>query len=400
MSARRARRLVLALVVLAFSFFLGARRAEAYPWMIRHGYAQCATCHADPAGGGLLNTYGRAQGEILMRMRYGSSTEAEPGRLAEPVWGLLPELPSALLVGGGLRAARVERKPLGGELDGRTILMQSDLYGQLKLWRLRANGSIGYVSEGGNAAAVNVAVDEKIVSRVHWVGLDIGKNDELLVRVGRMNVPFGLRSIEHTLSTRVATRTDINTGQQHGVSFDFHRGPLRASVMGIGGNFQIQQDRFRARGYAGLAEYAFTPTLAAGVSSMVTNYRMDLTLFTPTWRHAHGAFVRYSPTRAAVINAEWDFLHTSQPTPGTTFFGGVGAVNVDLEPIQGLHFGPTLEVSTRDFDEQASYGGWASAWWFFLPHADLRFDAIGQRLSTPRGQTQVFTGVLQLHVYL
>ena len=43
-------------------FFLGAitavvlslvaRPASAYPWMIRHAYTQCSTCHADPVGGG------------------------------------------------------------------------------------------------------------------------------------------------------------------------------------------------------------------------------------------------------------------------------------------------------------------------------------------------------------
>ena len=92
----------------------------------------------------------------------------------------------------------------------------------------------------------------------------------------------------------------------------------RATVMGIVGNLQIQQDRFRSRGYAGLLEYALEPTLAAGISSMVTNTELDLALLTPTWRHAHGAFVRYSPSRLAVVGAEWDFLHTSQPTPGTT----------------------------------------------------------------------------------
>jgi hypothetical protein len=393
-------RLAAVAVALFLAALLAPRRAEAYPWMIRHGYAQCGNCHADPAGGGLLNPYGRAQGEILMRMRYGAPADTEPGPLAEPVWGLLPELPRALLVGGAVRWARVQRLPLGGETDGRFILMQGDALAQYKVWRLRANASVGYVTEGGNAAAVTGGVDDKVVSRVHWVGVDLGRSDEVLVRAGRMNVPFGIRSIEHTMFPRAATRSDINTGQQHGVSIDYRKGPLRASLMGIAGNFQIQQDRFRSRGYSGLAELAIRPTLAAGVSSMVTNTELDLALLTPTWRHAHGAFVRYSPARVAVVSAEWDFLHTSQPTPGTTYFGGVGMVQVDLEPVQGLHLGPTVEVLTRDFDERASYGIWASAWWFFFSHADVRFDAIGQRLSTPGGAVQVVTGVLQVHAYL
>jgi len=389
--------------VFAFVFaavLLVARRADAYPWMIRHGYTQCATCHADPAGGGLLQPYGRAQGEILMRMRYGSPPDKEPGPLAEPLWGAFTP-PRALLVGGDIRSAHVLRVPASGEAQGRFILMQADLQSQLSLGRFRVNGSLGAVGEGGNLAAVTRGPDAKLVSRVHWLGVDLGERDEWLVRLGRMNVPFGIRSIEHTMFTRSETRTDINTGQQYGIAGDYHRGRLRASLMGIVGNFAVSPDKFRARGYAGLAELAITPTLAAGVSSMVTYHERDLTLQTEAWRHAHGAFVRWSPARPVVVSAEWDFLHASQPTPGRTFFGGVGQVTVDLEPVQGLHLGPTVEVVARDFDDPASVGAWASAWWFLLPHADLRFDLIQQSLASPTGSSvRLLSTIVQLHVYL
>jgi hypothetical protein len=387
-------------VVLLVAVLFTSRRAEAYPWMVRHGYVQCAECHADPAGGGLLNPYGRAQGEILMRMRYGSPADSEPGPLADPVWGLLPELPQSLLVGGDVRWARVIQKAEGGDATGRFILMQSDLAGQLKLGRFRANGSIGYVSEGGSAAALTRAVDSKFVSRVYWVGVDLGKNEDVLLRAGRMNVPFGIRSIEHTMFTRTAMRTDINTGQQHGIAVDYHRGPWRASLMGIAGNFQIRQDDFRSRGYAGLVEYAIQPTLAVGVSSMVVHQQLDFTLLTPTFRQAHGVFARYSPHRSTVVSAEWDFLHASQETYGKAFFGGVGMASADFEPIQGLHVGPTFELLTRDSDQKVSYGVWGTAWWFLFSHVDMRFDAIAQQLSGPAAATNVLTFVLQVHAYL
>src|SRR5262245_26961058 len=53
---------------------LGAGRADAYTWMLRHGYSGCVTCHTDPSGGELLTPYGRAQGDLLLRMRYGKDT--------------------------------------------------------------------------------------------------------------------------------------------------------------------------------------------------------------------------------------------------------------------------------------------------------------------------------------
>ena len=47
---------------------LSPASAHAYPWMIRHDYTGCATCHADPSGAGLLTDYGRAQNVLLMQM--------------------------------------------------------------------------------------------------------------------------------------------------------------------------------------------------------------------------------------------------------------------------------------------------------------------------------------------
>ena len=49
----------------ALGLALAPGRAEAFPWMIHHGYTNCAQCHVDPSGGGVLTDYGRAQGEIL-----------------------------------------------------------------------------------------------------------------------------------------------------------------------------------------------------------------------------------------------------------------------------------------------------------------------------------------------
>ena len=73
--------------------------ARAYPWMIKHDYASCAACHADPSGGGLLTAYGRAQSELLVRMPYGTSPEEEPtyagflyGLVNLPDWLLATEI--------------------------------------------------------------------------------------------------------------------------------------------------------------------------------------------------------------------------------------------------------------------------------------------------------------------
>ena len=39
-----------------------------------------------------------------------------------------------------------------------------------------------------------------------------------MLRAGRINVPYGLRVVEHPFFVRQVTRTDIDKGQEHGVS--------------------------------------------------------------------------------------------------------------------------------------------------------------------------------------
>jgi hypothetical protein len=46
-------------------------RAEAYPWMIKHGYTNCGGCHVDPSGGELLTLYGHAISSEALTMKYG-----------------------------------------------------------------------------------------------------------------------------------------------------------------------------------------------------------------------------------------------------------------------------------------------------------------------------------------
>jgi hypothetical protein len=67
------------IVALFVSFF--PSRAHAYAWMIKHAYSGCPVCHADPSGGELLTAYGRAQSDLLLRMRYGKpggSSDSQP----------------------------------------------------------------------------------------------------------------------------------------------------------------------------------------------------------------------------------------------------------------------------------------------------------------------------------
>ncbi len=387
-------------IVLGLLFFAFARTpvAHAYPWMIRHGYTGCAPCHTDPSGAGALTPYGRAQGEVLLATRYGTPSD-EASRAADFLFGVAP-VPEELRLGGDFREAYLIAKADGAPALRRFLTMRADLYADMKLGRFRAAGSIGYAPGGALGAAITSAPTDNLVSRDHWVGVELDDDGAWLLRAGRMALPFGVRTVEHTLWARSQTRTDLNDAQQHGLGLSFAKGIVRGEVMGIIGNLQLRPDDFRERGYSAFVELAPLPNVAFGASSLITRARRDIQYRVTDYRQAHGVFARYSPVPSLVLLAEFDVTHQSLTANGHR--GGYATfAQADWEPRQGLHFMLTGEaMNGGSAGEPSSVGAWASAVWFFLPHADLRLDNVVQRLGSATGDTDVYSALLQFHVYL
>lgn len=397
-----ARATLLVAVVGAFLAVLLAApsRAEAYPWMMRHEYTACGSCHTDPSGGGILTMYGRAQGEILLRTHYGKpaeeSEEEDPAKLGGFAFGAF-ELPEWLLLQADLRNLLLHvAPPSPAPSTTRMVLMQADAAAAISVGRLRMSGTLGYVHEGALPASVTTGLEDRMVSRQHWLGVALGEDEQFLLRAGRMNLPFGLRIIEHTSFIRSSTRTDINAAQQHGVAFAWNAEGWRAEVMGIAGNFQLAPDVLRDRGAAAYIERAFSPKVAVGLTSLVTHAELDLEVQTAAFRQAHGAFGRFVVAKPVVLMAEVDLLVRS-PKRQEMAIGTAGHIQADVEPIQGVHFAATAEAMSRDFSDGLSMGGWLSAFWFFLPHVDIRADLIHRSFSAGDTTSSVTSLLAQLH---
>ena len=452
-------------------------RAHANAWMIKHSYAGCPACHADPSGGELLTEYGRAQSDLLLRMRYGKpgggetssaaaapsvasnakslselksdaasgeddaaskdDDEAKPDGDAKPdaednpdsasasseasaakeessedtgvaksagfLWGLITP-PEALLLGGSYRHLAVFR-PGRKEKKFVTFPMMADLYGQLQIGGFRIGGSIGAVRVGlgspyARAAQVTRGQGDQwnLLSRTHYLGYDL--SGALTVRAGRLNLPFGVRIPEHTMWVRQATRTDRESAQQDGVALAFNGETLRGELMVIAGNYQVNPDKYRERGYSLYAEYLTSPRTAIGISSLVTSAQKDrITLDPKVLRQAHGAFIRNAFSDNVVLLAEADGLITTDHDPGY-----VGFAQLDFEATQGLHLMATGEVLDKGYDRlvggaralgngQLQLGAWGSVDWFCLPHVEVRAD-----LFSRQGDEVTVLG--QLHVFL
>ncbi len=389
-----------ALLVLLFS-----ADAQAYPWMIRHGYTGCLPCHTDPAGGaGALTEYGRAQSDLLLRMRYGDASE-EADRTSGFLWGEIKP-PEELRIGGDLREAFLTVQDQSAPLNQQLITMRADLYADVKIGRFRAAGSLGYAPTGALLAAITDKPDNNLISREHWIGVELDEDGAWLLRAGRITLPFGIRMVEHNLWARTLTRTDLNDTQQYGVSLSVSKENLRAELMAIAGNFQVHPDEFRERGYSGYVEYAPLTTLAVGLSSSTTRATRDIVYGVTDYRFSNGVFARYAPVAPLVLLAEADSVYQSLTWNGHRG-GYAGFVQADYEATQGFHVMLTGEaMNGGQAGEPPSGDLWFSAVWFFLPHLDLRLDGIFASVGIPGTSTSPSsydnssTWLVQLHAFL
>jgi hypothetical protein len=377
-----------------------SRPAHAYPWMIRHEYAGCATCHVDPSGAGVLTAYGRAQSAILLSSRYGAPADADPGQTVDFLFGVLPAS-DFLFLQGWFRNGYIWNESGGQVVDQRFLQMVADLGADIVWKQFRAGARLGYngfdTAVDSELAWVTPASPAgNLVSREHWAGVSIA-DDSTLLRAGRINVPFGLRNIEHPSWVRSETRTDINQDQQDGVAIAYSNDWLRGELLGIAGNYLVNPDAYRDRGYAAYGEFAVLSRLAVGASSLITHAAADVLTHEATTRQAHGLFVRAAPWNDLAFLGELDALFTAQ-AGARVDAGYVGFAQADLEPIQGVHAMVTGETVNHGAPgETTSFGEWLSAAWFTVPHVDMRFDAIRRSRS---GTPTTMTYLLQLHVYL
>ena len=401
-------KLLLICVSLFLAFSVAARPAQAYTWMMREGINKCATCHTDPGGGELLTHFGRVESETVLSTRWGDATPGVPTNQAKLLYGI--DEPSWLNLGGSLRTMGLMNLASGADSSPTLVPMQYDLYGQARVGDFVFGGSIGLTSvtagsaHGWKAAVTSNVSDEagarsyNMVSRYFYVGYHI--NEEVLVRAGRLNLPFGLRMPEHVMWVRDATLTDRESDQQYGASLAYTGGPWRAEIMAVMGNYSVNPDSYRERGYSGTAEYFVQPNLGLGLSSYLGYSADDLS--NPgagtTLRTVNGIHSRWTPTKPLVILAELDLMTKTNWSAGYTAF-----LQADIEALQGLHFRLTGEmldrgknnsaVDTSTYSGSPGFGGWASVQWFPITHLDVQFDA-----RVRQDQGTILMG--QVHFYL
>ncbi len=383
-------------------FLAVSRDAHAFASTIRNGYTNCTPCHVDPSGSGPLTGYGRAMASEVIDMQL---FEDEAGGDAPPssgfLWGAV-KLPEALILQAEFRLLHLRQKVETVPLFTRNILMQADGLAAVQLGDFTASVSLGYAGEGALGASLSGGDKKNLVSRHHWLGYSLF-DASLMLRAGRYNLPYGLRSIEHTLWAREQTHTNINDQQQYGFGAVYQHERFRSELMLILGNLQLRPDDFRERGYSAYIEGFLSPTFTLGASSQITHRALDPASFKETYRHAHGLFSRYqTPWQPLLLLAEANYVLES-PAHARHRDGLVAYLQADAELARGIHLIATGELQNVGETKQPySYGAWLSYAWFFAPHTDLRLDGIYQTiaLGPDLGRLSAVTFLLQGHLYL
>jgi hypothetical protein len=394
-------RLLLVLMILGLGLGYGAP-AHAYAWMIKHGFSKCGSCHTDPSGGETLTKMGRTESEFLLSM--GGDSFDVPSKSAQFLWGAIEE-PENVRLGGSYRHMVLYSAPVPGLPSTlRQFPMQLDLYGSATFGQFVIGASLGVARGIEGATHVRGAQLNReagkgwiVLSRSHYLGLWL--TEEALLRVGRLNLPFGVRIPEHVMWARESTRTDRESDQQHGASLTYARGRWRTDTMIVIGNFQINPDRYRERGITTSLEYLLTPKLALGGSALLTRAQEDaFTRVDNSVRYAYGVNGRYGLSRQVALLGEFDLLKEKGRNRGYT-----GFLQADYEPLRGLHFMLTGEVLDQGLLQDgdsvalrgagaARYGSWITVDWFPAPHFELRLDGVMH-------QDDVFHGQAQAHIY-
>jgi hypothetical protein len=388
------RRLPVAAAVVAGAalVLLAGGTASAYPqWQFASGTSRCSQCHYSPAGGGLINGYGRdAVGEDL------STWEGDGGFLHGWV-----DLPKAVAFGGDFRYAVLNHDV--GEAAGAQFAyfpMQADAELRLAFsdsvsvyvnagYRGRARGSEG----PGGAGAPQPATAASFISREHYLMWRPAAQGAY-VRVGRFFAPFGLRLAEH--GSYVRRDTGFNTLEE---SYNVSGGYLK-------NDWEIHLTAFmpdvvrymggRERGGAAMAEVRLGEASALGLQT-----RVGMT--DDMYRYTGGAFGKtYFEAIKTLIQAEANVIHKTYSGKASSKADQMfaGYLGVTLFPGRGFWITPFAErVQTSiQVKESATNGGGVQLNWFPYPH----FEITGQaRVQLPEGSdSSAMTGIVFVHYYL
>lgn len=366
------------LTVLAIAALgLVASRADAYPqFQLSSGADTCKQCHFSPAGGGLLNEYGRDEAGSTLSWKEGD------GGFLHGAW----TPPASFQIGGDLRGVagyRVDDDP-----ESLIFPMQMELY-------LRP--SIGPVSLYVNAGIRPNATEGPFPgSREHYLMYE-DEGGAWYARAGRFYPIYGLRAQDHT--SYVRRRLDMYLyDEPYGVGFGRYGASSELHVSAFARSPSPElgtSNDFGAAVYWERRGEDATSAYAAQARASFSD------LDRRAW--VGGIYKRWMEGAQVLVLAEGDlgvqaFDDAPEADPRLQALGSLG---VTWFATQGLLVGGVIQAYDEDLRLRASgrHAFDVNVQWFPMPHLELhlltRVEAVGSDVGDP-----VLLVLPQLHYYL
>lgn len=169
-----------------FTFYFASTQSFGFAENVTHGYVNCMACHISPAGGGLLNDYGRSLSKELMSTWGWNKSE-------EPLFGAVQNL-DWLKTGGDYRTIQTFLENNTAK-EGRQFDMQKNIELAAQLQNLWFVGTAG--SQEGPLGTPGKG---DFISERHYILWSI--NDEIKLRAGKFRTNYGLNDPNHTRLTK------------------------------------------------------------------------------------------------------------------------------------------------------------------------------------------------------
>jgi hypothetical protein len=365
----------------------GARAANAFPqYQFSTGVSRCDQCHFAPAGGGLINTFGRdAVGDDLTT--FGGNGGFLHGAARLPVW---------LALGGDFRGAFASedvQDPNGSKAAA--FPMQADAQARLVYGPLSFYGVLGFRGQVRSDSDViplqnyQPITASQLVSREHYFMLRASPLGAY-IRAGRFFAPFGLRLAEHFLYVR--RDLGFNTLEEsYNLSSGYVAERWEVHVTAFAPDV-LRHMGSRERGVAGYGELRFADVAAVALQARVADGPGMV-------RTTGGALGKcwLEPLRTLFF-AEADLVRRDVDVAGASYqFVGLGGLTV--LPVRGVmatvlqeHEQVDLRASGTTYDATAALVN-------FFPYAHFEVQGMA-RFELPGGGQWAKTFFLQLHYFL
>jgi hypothetical protein len=379
------RALVHALAVVAT---LGmASKAAAYPhFQLSTGSERCSSCHYSPAGGGLLNGYGRYEsGETVSRENFPWASGPAADDDIKFLHGLV-DLPGWIDFGGDFRGAVLTNK-VSGDTDREWLVipMQADLYGRVRVADFSANATVGL---RGFARPKDAPASSYVVSREHYLMWAPG---DFYVRAGRFMPLFGLRLADHTAYVRrylglnlleesygAGAGYVVDRWEVHATGFSLN--PLRAEASDERGAALYSEARAGPTAWGGSFRFGDSESarrLTGGLTGKVFLEPLDL-VFLGEADLTHQTF-------AGVANGGRNQL--------ATYAGLV------YRPWRGVYLGGAYELFDEDLAVRDVERHGLGLWLAYHPRAHFEL-LLASRYQFVGPEDQASVAMLMLHYYL